>query len=217
MERVPQVLQFPVVVERRRTPARDLQRLEKRNLLSRDIPAQRRILQERLKARLMSAVPDDSRSTNSIVVRCSGASRRFNTISIPNVARSMFHDSISGSRHVTQLSAEMLKMSVSRNSRTMRVQLIVTAIAERRHSSQPSLILELRPGDALHHVQQFLRHEALERAERLLLEDRPHGLLRVRRALAEDQLPHVPEQRRRRVRQLSLQDVLPLAVRQRAS
>ena len=50
MERVPQVLQFPVIVKRCGSLAREPQRLQKFDLLSRHIPAERRILQERLKA-----------------------------------------------------------------------------------------------------------------------------------------------------------------------
>jgi hypothetical protein len=50
MERVPQVLQLPVVVQRCGVLARELQRLEEFDLLGRHIAAERRILEERLKA-----------------------------------------------------------------------------------------------------------------------------------------------------------------------
>src|SRR5206468_7052159 len=56
-----------------------------------------------------------SLSINSNFFRCPEATRRFNTISIPKVARSMSQDSISGSKKATQLSIDSLKIVVSKN------------------------------------------------------------------------------------------------------
>src|SRR5215217_6191343 len=53
---------------------------------------------------------------NANCFRCSGTKRRFKTISIPNVARSISQDSSSGSTKATQCSADTVKISASRNS-----------------------------------------------------------------------------------------------------
>src|SRR5207244_891852 len=63
--------------------------------------------------------------------------------------------------------------------------------------------------------QQFLRDETFERPEGLLLEHRANGWFLARFAFAKNQLAHFLEQRRRRVRELSLQGVCPHEAGQR--
>src|SRR5256885_6452413 len=118
MQRVPEALQLPVIVEGRRPLALELQPLEKRDFLRGRRAAERRILKEFLEPGLFAdrllGFPLDKLNRFA----CPGTTLWFRTIARPNVARSMSQDSISGSKNATQFSAETWKMSVSRNSST---------------------------------------------------------------------------------------------------
>src|SRR4029453_5676 len=76
---------------------------------------------------------------------------------------------------------------------------------ESSDETKPVLIVQFLFRHSLRDVEQLLGDEPLEGAERLLLEHRTHGLRFSWSALAQNQLPHFSEQRRRRVRELSLQ------------
>ena len=104
MQRVSEVLQLPIIIERRRPLALEPQPLEEVDFLLRRIAAEGRVLEEGLKPRLLVARVFGALSRNSNFFRCSGTKRRFKTISIPNVARSMSQDSSSGSKKATQCS-----------------------------------------------------------------------------------------------------------------
>src|SRR5712691_3504822 len=108
MERVSEVLQFPVVVEWDRSFPLDPQPLQKFDFLLGGSSAEGTVIQEFFEPRLFLRL-----------VGRPGASLRFKTISMPKVARSMSQDSISGSKKETQFSIDTLKTFVSRNSRIM--------------------------------------------------------------------------------------------------
>ena len=102
MQRVAQALQLPVVVQRRRSFSGKGQLLQKREFLRSDVGAQGGSLRNSRSPGSSSIGAASSRSTNSNRFEWAFASRRFRTISMPKVARSISQDSIRGSRNVTQ-------------------------------------------------------------------------------------------------------------------
>src|SRR5439155_20344908 len=72
--------------------------------------------------------------------------------------------------------------------------LLVTSSAEPRHAAQPALVLQFSSGHVLHHVEQFVRDQPLELAERLLLENRANVTFSLGTTLGEDQSPNFLEQ-----------------------
>jgi hypothetical protein len=83
--------------------------------------------------------------------------------------------------------------------------LLVASAAQLSYRAKPCLIVQFLSSDSLDHVQKLLRDEAFEFPEGLLLENRPYLLLLFRCALAEHQLANFMKQRRRRIRESSLQ------------
>src|SRR5437867_7418781 len=148
MQRVEQALQFQIIVEWGGLHPRESQLPEKLDLFRTRITPEGGILEKSFEPRLFDDRWGGFRSTNSSRVGRPGTRRRLKTISIANVSRSMSHDSISGSRNVTQLSIEMLKTSVSRNSSTMTricLQLLLLSRATvRSHFSSSSSSLATR-------------------------------------------------------------------------
>jgi hypothetical protein len=92
--------------------------------------------------------------------------------------------------------------------------LFVTATREPGHPTEPVLVAQFLPGHPLHHVQQLLGHETLDRAERLLREHRAQRGCLAGIALAENQLADGLEKRSWRIGQLPLQGIAALHVRQ---
>src|SRR5256886_15592027 len=118
MERVPEILQLPVVVQGGRPLALERQPLEKGDFPRVRAAAEGRVLKEFLEpglfARRLFGVPLDKRESlrlpwDEAVVQDNLQTER-RQVDVP--------DSISGSRNATQFSADRWKMSVSRNSST---------------------------------------------------------------------------------------------------
>jgi hypothetical protein len=91
MERISQALQLPVVVERGWAISCEFELLEKLDFLRGRVARQRWILQEGLEPRLFVDGWDGFPFHELKFFGCPGARRRFRTISIANVARSMSH------------------------------------------------------------------------------------------------------------------------------
>ena len=117
MQRIPQALQLPVIVNRSRPPGWESQHFQKFDFFFSGIAAQGGIPQEFFQSRLYGQGPLRFLFHKLKALQTPRANCRFKTISILNVSISISQESISGSRKETQLSTETLNTSTSRNSR----------------------------------------------------------------------------------------------------
>jgi hypothetical protein len=90
---------------------------------------------------------------------------------------------------------------------------LVAPSAEPGHLEEPVVVVQLFLAHPLHHVEQLLRHQPLELAKWLLLEDRADECGARRSTLAQDQRPYFAEQRGGLVVQLALELELALGIR----
>src|SRR3989449_5953382 len=214
MERVPEVLQFPIVVEGRRPPALEPQLLEKRDFLRRRRAAEGRILKEPLepglfdeglfglqldKLKLLHVSGDQS------VVQDDFQSKR-GEVDVPGCNQRIQEGDTVFNGYVEDVGIEELENDDAH--------FLVAAAAELRYRPQPRFVLQFLLGQSLYHVQQLLGDQAFQLSEGLLLEDRAYLSCRVGLAFPADQLANFPKQRRGLVPQLSLQLLLALVVRQ---
>ena len=82
------------------------------------------------------------------------------------------------------------------------------------HRAKPLIAAQFLSGGALGHIQKLLRHEVLQFAKGLLLENRSHLLPLFRWALAQNQLPDFLKQGGRWVVKISLQRLSALEIGQ---
>src|SRR6059036_382435 len=171
MERVPEALQLPVIVEGRRPLALELQPLEKLDLRRGRRAAERRILKEFLEPGLFAdrlvgflldkreslrlpwddAVVEDNRQTERRKVDVPGFNQRIQE-----------RDAVL-SGHVEDVRIEELEHDDPH--------LLIAAATELSHHTEPVVILEFVFRHALDHVQQRLGDETFELAEGLLFKD----------------------------------------------
>src|SRR5690242_851020 len=214
MERVPEVLQLSVIVERRRSFTLELQPLEKLDFLRGRRAAQGRILKEPLESRLFDEVlfgfqfdklkllhvPSDQ----SVIEDDFQSKRR--QVDVPGFNHRIQERNAVFNGHMEDIRLEELEHEYAHR--------FVAAAAEFRHPPQPRFVLQFLLGQFLDHVQQLLSDQALEFTEGLPLEHRAYVSFRIGVALAEDQLADFPKQRRGLVPELALQLLLALLVRQ---
>ena len=92
--------------------------------------------------------------------------------------------------------------------------LLIASVGESSHEAEPVFIVQFLFRHPLDDIQQLLGDEAFEGPEGFLLEHRTDRLFMFGLAFAENQLAHFLEQGCGRLRQLSLQGVRALKVRQ---
>src|SRR5438445_6459403 len=214
MERVSEALQLPVIVERRRPLAVELEPLEKLNLLRVRRAAQGPVLQESLEPRLF----------DEVLLRFQFDKLEF--LHVPS-AQSVVQDDFQGKRREVDVPGFDQRIQerdtvVAGHMEDVRIEELehehahrfITAAAELRHRPEPRFVFQFLLGKSLDHIQQLLGDQALEFTEGLLLEHRAHVSFGAWAALAEDQLAGFPQQRRGLIPQLSLELLLALVVRQ---
>src|SRR2546426_1005717 len=214
MERVPEVLQFPIIVQGRRPLAFEPQLLEKRHFLRRRRAAEGRIVKEPLEPGLFDELLFRFQLDKLKLLHVSGDQSvvqddfqgKRGEVDVPGCNQRIQERDAVFNGYVEDVGIEERENDAAH--------LLVAAAAQLRHCPQPRFVLQFLLGQSLDHVQQLLGDQAFQLSEGLLLEDRAYLSCRVGLALPEDQLANFPKQRRGLVPQLSLQLLLALMVRQ---
>src|SRR2546422_946859 len=193
MERVPEVLQFPIVVEGRRPLAFELQLLEKRDFLRRRRAAEGRILKEPLEPGLLDEGLFGSQLDKLKLLHVSGDQpviqddfqRKRREVDVPGRNQRIQERDTVFNGYVEDVRIEELEHDDAH--------FLVAAAAELRHRPEPRFVLQLLLGQSLDHIQQLLGDQAFQFSERLLLEDHAYVSCRVGLAFPEDQLANFPK------------------------
>src|SRR5881628_745592 len=214
MERVPEALQLPVIVEGRRPLALKRQPLEKLDFLRGRRAAERRILEEFLEPGLLAdrlfGFPLDKLESlrlpwdDAVVEDNLQTERR--KVDVPGFNQRIQERDAVLSGHVEDVRIEELEHDDPH--------LLIAAATEPSHHPEPVVILEFVFRHALDHVEQRLGDEAFELAEGLRFKDRADEFLPLGITLAQDQLADFVKQGGGLVPQFPLQFFLALEVRQ---
>ena len=150
-----------------------------------------------------SFVRSTSFSTNSTFFAWPEISRRFNTISSPNVAKSIsqaLDQRLQKRRAVLLRNVEHIRVQKLQYADS---QSLITSPRQMGHRAQPLLVVQFVLRDLLHHIQQLLRHQPFHVAERVRLEYRSYLSFFAGRTFFQNQLANILQQRHRFRRQSS--------------
>src|SRR3989475_11851254 len=176
MERVSQVLQFPVIVEGRWPFSRESQLLEKLDFLVGRIAPQRGIPEEGLEpwffADRWAGFPFDELEFLRVSGRQAAVQHYLHPerreIDVPRFDQRTEKRDAVFDREVEDIRLQELEHDDSR--------LLVTSVGESRHETEPVFIVQFLFRHSLDDVQQLLSDEAFQGAEGLLLEHLADGL-----------------------------------------
>src|SRR5580658_46371 len=194
VERIAQVLQLSIIIQRSGMPAWDMQRLEEFDLPLGSIAAQRLVVEELFEARFQC---ERLRWLLFCKLKPHAAARR----------RPPIHDNFHGESHQVHIPGMDDRIEE-------RDAILIAAGAHLSRQIPPILSAQFFPRYVLRNVEKFLRHQPLQLSERLLLKNPADFLLSGGLTVAEDQIPALQEQRPRGSDHSLLQLLLTLQVRE---
>lgn len=190
MKRIPEVLQFTVIIKRGRPPPGEFQALQKIDFLRRDIPAQGGISQKLFHSGLNGIIRElpFSKLESPDASRCEAAikpdlERKRPQVDIPELDHWVQKRGATLQRNAKHVCVQKLK---DRNTH-----LFIAPLTEFSHRTEPHFVAQLVPSDSLRDIEKLLRNQAFEVAEGLLPENVRDFSSPARVALAKNYFPGI--------------------------